>query len=42
MTFKGYTIVYRVDERYKSFDELIELLNDVEFATLKVVTKPRI
>ena len=30
------------DERYKSFDELIELLNDVEFATLKVVTKPRI
>jgi len=29
------------DERYKNFDELISLLNDVEFVTLKVVTKPR-
>lgn len=29
------------DERYKNFDELIALLNTMEFVTLKVVTKPR-
>jgi len=28
-------------ERYKNFDERIELLDDMEFVTLKVVTKPR-
>lgn len=30
------------EEKYKNFDTLIEFLADKEFATLKVVTKPRI
>lgn len=29
------------DERYKNFDELIELMGEMEFVTLKLVTKPR-
>jgi|OM-RGC.v1.005579558 hypothetical protein len=30
------------EEKYKNFDELIEFMNDKNYATLKVVTKPRI
>ncbi len=29
------------DERYKNFDELIELMDETEYVTLKLVTKPR-
>jgi len=29
------------NERYKNFDELINMMNDMEYVTLKVVTKPR-
>ena len=29
------------EEKYKNFDELIEFINDKDYATLKVVTKPR-
>ncbi|MDA7817615.1 LPP20 family lipoprotein [Sulfurimonas sp.] len=29
------------EEKYKNFDELIEFVNNKEYATLKVVTKPR-
>lgn len=29
------------DERYKNFDELIELIDEMEFVTLKLFTKPR-